>query len=128
MANRYRPWHPTKVNKGNDLPIAADEIRRCDAVAIQAVAKGVASEDQQKMALAAIFHVCGINEMDWMPEEHGGDRETSFAAGKRFVGLQLRKITTLPLLHLTGEANVRDRHDRSTGKPADERNSDRAKQ
>jgi hypothetical protein len=47
----------------------------------------------------------------------------------RHVGLQLRKLLTHPLDILSGDTNGgRSQHDRSTGKPADGRNADRAKQ
>ncbi|MFN7089977.1 MAG: hypothetical protein ACK4P4_05445 [Allorhizobium sp.] len=125
---RYRPWHPVKVMSGNDQPASDLEVRKADCVAIQAVANGVANEDQQKRAIAAILHISGINQMAWMPEEHGGERDTSFAAGKQHVGFQLRKLITHSLSILTGDDNDRPEHDRRTGRPADERNTDRSRQ
>lgn len=129
MALKFRPWHPVTVNKSNDPVISSLEIRKCDCVAIQSVERGVASEDQQKMAWAAILHICGLNDLAWMPDENGGDRDTAFAAGKQHVGFQLRKLTKFPITFLTGE-NTDDgpEHTRRSGKPADERNATRAKQ
>jgi hypothetical protein len=127
MASHYRPWLPVKVRPDNDVPINNLEIRKCDAVAIHAVANGTANEGQQKMAMAAILHICGINDLAWMPEEHGGERDSAFAAGKQFVGHQLRKITTISLSVLTGDDDGRRDHDRRTGKPADDRNASRAR-
>ncbi|WP_234842777.1 hypothetical protein [Sinorhizobium meliloti] len=97
-------------------------------MAIQAVSKGVASAEQQQRAIAAILHVCGINNLAWMPEEHGGERDTTFAAGKQHIGLQLRKLMTYSISILTGEKHDGPKHDKRTGKPADDRNADRAKQ
>lgn len=99
----YRPWLPVQVRADNELPANDLEIRKADCVALQAVATGTASEDQQKRAFAAILHICGIGGLAWMPAEHGGERDTAFAAGKQHVGHQLRKLTTISLSILTGE-------------------------
>ena len=102
----YRPWHPITVRADNDTPLArltALEINKADCVAIQAVWAGVASEEQQKRAMVALLHICDVNGADWMPAEHGGERDTAFAAGKRHVGLQLRKLLTFSLADLTGQ-------------------------
>lgn len=98
------------VRPGNETPISLlrdTEITKADCAALQAVASGTANEGQQKRAMAAILHICGINNMTWMPDEHGGDRETSFAAGKQHVGFQIRKLVTHPLDVLTGERQAK---------------------
>lgn len=123
----YRPWHPVSVRPDNDQPRSDLEIRKADCVALQALAAGVANEDQQKRALGAIFHICGMHQMAWMPAEHGGERDSCFAAGKQHVGFQIKKLISHSLSILTGETNERPAHDRSTGKPADDRNAARAK-
>ena len=123
----YRPWHPVTVRPDNEMPRTDLEIRKTDCVALQALAAGVANEDQQKRALGAILHICGIHQPSWMPAEHGGERDSNFAAGKQHVGFQIKKLITYSLSILTGETNARPDHDRRTGKPADERNADRAK-
>lgn len=123
----YRPWHPVTVRPDNEMPRNDLEIRRTDCVALQALAAGVANEDQQKRALGAILQICGIHQPSWMPAEHGGARESDFAAGKQHVGFQIKKLISHSLSILTGETNDRPVHDRRTGKPADERNADRAK-
>jgi hypothetical protein len=128
----YRPWLPVTVRADNNMPLNDLELRKSDCVALQAVAAGVANEDQQKRAFAAILHITGISNLAWMPTEHGGDRDTTFAAGKQHVGLQLRKLTTISLSILTGENDGR-RTDgtgssRRSGKPADGRNTERARQ
>ncbi len=111
MANdrqkRFRPWLPVEAQADNKPPTSSLSIRKCDLAAIQSLSHGVADKNQQQMAWNAILHICGINDADWMPDEHGGDRETSFAAGKRHVGLQLRKLTSFSLNLLTGEQNDR---------------------
>lgn len=125
----YRPWLPVTVRADNELPSNDLEIRKSDCVAIQALATGTANEDQQKRAWAAILHITGINDLEFLPVEHGGERDSVFKSGKRHVGLQLRKLVSFPLNFLTGENHDRpaERTDRRTGKPADDRNATRAK-
>lgn len=110
---RYRPWHPVKVRMDNAIPLGSLtdlEIRKADCVALQAIYAGVATEEQQKRAFAAFLHICGVGNLAWMPDEHGGERDTTFAAGKQFVGLQLRKLVTHPLDILTGERQEKRRN------------------
>jgi hypothetical protein len=65
-----------------------------DAHAWRAMVGGTASADQQRRAAQwLIERVCGTYEMSFRPE---GDRETIFAEGRRFVGLQLVKIINMP--------------------------------
>ncbi|MDR6818499.1 hypothetical protein J2X76_003676 [Neorhizobium sp. 2083] len=125
---KYRPWLPITVRPDNSPPVNHLEIRKADCVAIQAIATGTASEDQQKRAYAAILHICAINDLEFLPVEHGGERDSTFKSGMRHVGMQIRKLVSFPLDLLTGEKHDRPKHDRRTGKPADERNSDRSRQ
>ena len=123
----YRPWHPVTVRSDNEMPRTDLEIRKADCAALQALAAGIANEEQQKRALGAVLHICGIHQPAWMPSEHGGERDSCFAAGKQHVGFQIRKLITHSLSILTGESHDRPAHDRRTGKPVDERNADRAR-
>ena len=107
MSRNYRPWLPVSVRDDNEPPKDNTQIRKADCVAIQALANGVANEDQQKRAFAAILHICGVGDLAWMPAEHGGERDTAFAAGKQHVGHQLRKLVSFPLDFLTGERDGR---------------------
>ena len=60
-----------------------------DLTSVQAVANGTADEQQQKRALDWIIkQVCGTYEMTYRPES---DRDTAFAEGRRFAGLQIVK-------------------------------------
>ena len=104
MAKRpYRAWLPVQVRPDNAQPSNDLEIRKADCVALQAVAKGVANEEQQVRAFAAIQHICGVNDLEFLPDEHGGERDSAFKSGKRHIGLQLRKLVSFPLDFLTGE-------------------------
>ena len=71
-----------------------------DAYAVQAVMYGRASEDQQKRAMAFIVNqVCGTYDLSYRPTS---DRDTAFAEGKRFVGLQMVKFAQLNIARLRG--------------------------
>jgi hypothetical protein len=70
------PWLPY---------IEEDEERR----ALQALFDGVANKGQQATALETIFQICDLDGLSYRP---GSERDTAFAEGKRFVGLQILKI------------------------------------
>lgn len=64
-----------------------------DAYAIQALARGDASEDMQRRALDWIVNkACATYDVSFQPD---GDRETAFAEGRRFIGLQIVKMMKL---------------------------------
>lgn len=76
------PWKPT------DWDLA-------DAAAIQALVRGDASHEQQRRAIDFIINgVACTYDLSYRP---GSDRDTAFAEGKRFVGLQLVKAINLNL-------------------------------
>lgn len=78
---QYRPWHPAPWEKS-------------DALAIKALASGTASEGQQVQALKWIVEtLCGAYQLPYIPDS---DRDTSFAAGKMFVGQQIVKLVNMP--------------------------------
>lgn len=63
-----------------------------DITALQALAEGKANEGQQQRALKWIVHtVAGTYELSYRSDRDGGERETAFAEGRRFVGLQVVK-------------------------------------
>jgi hypothetical protein len=70
--NTAPPWEPTPVDPA-------------EVYAIQALVRGQATEDQQLALVKWIERATGVSELEFRP---GGERETNFAAGKRFVGLQ----------------------------------------
>lgn len=79
---RAEPWKPP------DYTVA-------EAAALKAVSRGLASEDQQRRAFGYLVNVlCATYDLSYRP---GGDRDTAFAEGKRFVGLQLVKFSNLNL-------------------------------
>lgn len=84
----HAPWKPAKY----ELP---------DATSIQALAKGEANPDQQMRVLKWIIEsAAGTYEPSYRPGQEG-DRDTSFAEGRRFVGLQIVKLLKLNTKVLT---------------------------
>lgn len=66
-----------------------------DAGAAKALLAGEATPEQQKrFMLWLVNNACGYNEVAWEPEN---ERATSFEAGRRFVAVQVIKITKLNL-------------------------------
>ncbi|HET7409684.1 MAG TPA: hypothetical protein VFJ13_05745 [Paracoccaceae bacterium] len=66
-----------------------------DAAAVQALARGDATPAQQQRALAWIVEgACGTYDLSWRPND---PHWTSFAEGRRFVGLELVKLTRMNL-------------------------------
>jgi hypothetical protein len=89
-APRPSPWHPAEWEPE-------------DAFAVQAVMYGRAGEDQQKRAMNFIVHqICGTYDLSYRPTS---DRDTAFAEGKRFVGLQCVKFAQLNIAALRGRTS-----------------------
>jgi hypothetical protein len=67
-----------------------------DIAAIRATADGTADEYQQRAAFAFICRrLCGEGQMTFWPGGEDGRRATDFAEGRRWVGIQLRRIVAL---------------------------------
>lgn len=83
------PWRPTEYSVE-------------EAAAVQAVAYGRASEDQQRRAMKFLIErVCGTYDLSYRPTS---DRDTAFAEGKRAVGLQIVKFVNTNFSALRGKA------------------------
>jgi hypothetical protein len=68
-----------------------------DAGALQAMARGEADAAAQQRALKWIVEAaCGTYDLSFRPAPDG-ERATSFAEGRRFVGLEIVKLTKLNL-------------------------------
>lgn len=75
-----QPWHPFAWDKA-------------DAYALQACAKGIANEGQQRRAIDWIIRNAGTYEPTFFV---GQADATNFAEGMRHVGLQIVKLLNLP--------------------------------
>lgn len=77
------PWKP-----------AAYEL--VDATAIQALARGEATKEQQIRALDWILYgACRLRDEPYRPGALEGDRDTAFALGQTNVGRQIAKLMTI---------------------------------
>ncbi len=85
-----QPWHPY-------------EWEPADAYALQAVARGVANEAQQKRALDWIIRSAGTYDATFYV---GQQDATDFAQGSRHVGLQIVKLVNLPATLIEKAKNV----------------------
>ena len=66
-----------------------------DAAALQALARGDATPEQQKRALKFVVEtLCGTYDLPYRPESA---RDTDFACGKMFIGQQIAKLVNLNL-------------------------------
>ena len=80
-----RPWHPVSWEKP-------------EIAAVQALERGDANPEQQRTALNWIIMVAaGTYEETYYPDA----RDSDFAQGRRFVGLQIVKMLKLALSRLT---------------------------
>lgn len=76
-----------------DWPWQIPPIEDADIFALQAVARGIANEGQQRAAWDFITRIlCRPDVMTFQPGGHEGERATSFAEGKRWVATQLRRF------------------------------------
>lgn len=67
--------------------------KMADAAAIRALARGDATPEQQTRALTFIVEaLCGTYDLSFRPNS---ERDTCFAEGRRFVGLQVVKLTKI---------------------------------
>jgi hypothetical protein len=79
------PWKPT-------------EWEPADVAAIQALVRGDASPEQQRRAVDYIINdIAGTYDMSYRPDS---ERDSVFAEGKRYVGLQLVKAVNLNLARI----------------------------
>src|SRR5947209_19533702 len=86
MRPKFQPDHPWQLPQTDNA----------DIFALQAVAKGIANEGQQQRAWSYIVRtLCEIDRMTFWPGGEDGKRATDFAEGKRWVGIQMRRIERL---------------------------------
>lgn len=98
----WRPWKPVEVN---ETPVVGPGfLNKADAMAIKAMAEGEATAEQQKRALdAIIYRVACTDDLSFRADDHGGERDGAFAEGKRYVGLQLKKLVATRIDILLGQ-------------------------
>ena len=68
-----------------------------DLDAVRAVARGEASKAEQLKAVDWIVnHSCLTYDLSFRSDADGGDRDTAFAEGRRFAGMQIVKLINMP--------------------------------
>lgn len=81
--HKEQPWH---------LPDHDEDV----VYAVRAVAQGIANAEQQQIFWRYLMYVTAASEefadVSYRPDEKGGERNTVFAEGKRFVGLMFRRL------------------------------------
>lgn len=78
-------------------PCVPPEWTKEDSLAFKALSEGVANAGQQKRALDYVVrHLAATYDLSYRPN----DRDTAFAEGRRFVGLQIVKLVNLKLGNL----------------------------
>jgi hypothetical protein len=88
---------PARSKSQPERPWQMPRIADADIFALQALARGEASAAQQQRAFDCVVRtLCETDRMTfWLNRDLGADdgrRATDFAEGKRWVGLQLRRI------------------------------------
>lgn len=77
------------------MPWFPPDYELADVCAMKGLANGTATPEQQQQALKWIIEkACATYELSYRPTS---DRDTSFAEGRRFVGLQIVKALRLDL-------------------------------
>lgn len=89
---------PTSQALADNAPWKPAEFDDAVAAAIQAMANGMATADQQKRAMAWIVEkCCRTYDMSYRPGGPESERDTIFAEGSRFVGLQIVKVAKVKI-------------------------------
>lgn len=73
--------------------------------ALQAVSSGEATEHQQRIAMQWIINDASRAYAPAFYAGEDGDRNTTFALGRAFVGQQIIGLLKIDLISLTGEEN-----------------------
>lgn len=84
------------------LPWDSPDHDEATIYAIRALAAGTANEGQQRRAWAYLLYVTGADDLEFRPDDKGGERASNFASGKRFVGCMLKKLL-LPIMTPKGD-------------------------
>lgn len=86
------------------LPVALTEADQSAIAALKAIAKGNANKEQQVNGWRFIRErLCAVDDLSYRPDDMGGERDTAFHEGRRFVGFQMAKLETIPVEVLLGK-------------------------
>ena len=108
------------VRKPRNPPWLPADYSYKDVVAVKAVAQGTATAEQQTRAVDWIINQAALTyDMPFRSDADGGDRDTTFALGKVFVGQQVVKLVNLPLalMETLRKKDETDGRNRNTEQP-----------
>ena len=95
---KQRPARPVRSPAraaAEHAPYLPTPYENADALSLQRLAAGVASEIEQKRALAWVMRCSGYLDEPYRPGSD--DRDTNFALGKANIGRQIAKLLNLDL-------------------------------
>ena len=94
-----QPWQPSHDLKSEAGRKAHAQLCK----AMQQMAEGTCTPAGQKRVLEYMIHnLCGTYDMEFRPGGEEGERASIFAAGKRFVGLQMVQMLKTSTAALIG--------------------------
>jgi hypothetical protein len=119
MAEGEQPGRPAPERRKPEAQAIADHApwkpagyKVADAAALQALQRGDATPEQQKRALRWwVEGACATYDMSFRPGGEDGRRNTDFAEGRRFVGLQTVKLLNASIADLRHDEPQRDGHE-----------------
>lgn len=86
------------VRSGKPPELLTPTLTKQEVQALQQVYAGVASEHQQKLAMATIVNkLSRANDLLYFPGGPEGDRATAFINGRAFVGQRLMYFLNYPI-------------------------------
>ena len=93
-----RPGKTDRQALAEHAPWKPPHVETADAAALQALAKGTASADQQRRALDwIVLQAARTYDLAYRPGAAEGERDTNFALGRQFVGMQIVKVLKLKI-------------------------------
>ena len=106
MTTEQRSKKPVKQALADHAPWKPPLYALADVSAVKALYDGTADKIQQQRVLAFIIeHLAGTHNMSYRPGPDG-DRDTAFAEGRRFVGMQLVKLVKVNIDQLRRDHDV----------------------
>lgn len=100
MTQKKRVVPPPPYQKPDYIP--------ADVYAMQALQAGTATAEQQTRALNWIIrHAANVYDVSYRPGGQEGDRDTAFAEGRRFTGLEIISLINIDPTKLRKQENER---------------------
>lgn len=86
------------ARKREGLPHEPVDLKEEELVAVQGALKTLHADPKHAVAMRFIMErLCGLYDNTYRPGGLEGDRASAFAAGRQYVGQQMRKFINLPM-------------------------------